>query len=371
MSSKIKTFDIILPIIPLLIIASSIAVIYSLVLNTVDAELVFKQGLSAIIGLALMISISFVDYRFFRGISWMLYAAGILLLLYVDFFGMAAGGAMRWIDLGFFQLQPSELAKVFMIFSLSSLFSTKISKLRWVDISASLLILIPPLLLVLKEPDLGTALVLCFIYLVMLMISRPSKVQSLIIVLGLVFFIAAFSLSTMNIKPFGFLMKDYQRNRVLTFIDPSLDLYGKGYNVRQAGITVGSGGLLGRGLGRGSQSQLRFLPKPQTDFIFSGIAESFGFVGSIIFVGLYAYLIIRIINIGNLARDNFGMLICFGTASLLVFQVLVNVGMNLGLAPVTGIPLPFSSYGGSSLVAYLFLIGLVQSVFIRHKKISF
>ncbi len=371
MSSKIKTFDIVLPIIPLLVLASSITVIYSLVLNTSDAGLAFKQGVSAIIGLFLMAGISFVDYRLFRGISWMLYIVGILLLLYVDFFGMAAGGAMRWINLGFFQLQPSELAKVFLIFSLSSLFSDKISKLRWRDIFASILVLTPPLLLVLKEPDLGTALVLCFIYLALLIVSKPSKTQTLVIGMGLIFFITVFSLSVLNIRPFNIIMKDYQRNRILTFMDPNLDLYGKGYNVRQAGIAVGSGGLLGRGLGRGSQSQLRFLPKPQTDFIFSGIAESFGFVGCTILIGLYAFLIVRIINIGNLARDNFGMLICFGTASLLVFQVLINVGMNLGLAPVTGIPLPFSSYGGSSLVAYLFLIGLVQSVFIRHKKISF
>ena len=166
-------------------------------------------------------------------------------------------------------------------------------------------------------------------------------------------------------------MQDYQRNRILTFVDPNLDPYGKGYNVKQAQITVGSGGILGKGVGRGSQSQLRFLPKPQTDFIFSGIAESFGFIGSVVLIGLYTYLIMRIVAIGNLARDNFGMLICFGVAAMFLFQVLVNVGMNLGLAPVTGIPLPFSSYGGSSLVAYLFLIGLVQSIFIRHKKISF
>lgn len=371
MPIKIKTFDIVLPIIPIMILAISIAVIYSLVFNTVDSDLAFRQGLFALAGIALMGVVSFIDYRMFRGINWILYIIGILLLLYVDFFGKAAGGAMRWINLGFFQLQPSELAKVFLIFSFSAFFSRKIGKLQWRDIFVSALILLPPLLLVLKEPDLGTALVLCFIYVVMLLFSKPTKAQFLIISIILFSLVGALLLATFSVKPFNKLMHDYQRNRILTFMDPNLDPYGKGYNVRQAQITVGSGGLLGKGLGRGSQSQLRFLPKPHTDFIFSGIAESFGFFGSFVLVGLYAFLIIKIINIGNLARDNFGMLICFGTAAMFLFQVLVNVGMNLGLAPVTGIPLPFSSYGGSSLAAYLFLIGLVQSVFIRHKKISF
>lgn len=371
MPLKIKTFDILLPIIPLLILTASIAVIYGLVFNTADSNLALRQGIFAAIGILLMMVISFVDYRLFRGITWVFYILSILLLLYVDFFGKMAGGAMRWINLGFFQLQPSELAKVFLIFSFAAFFSKRIGKLKWPDIFLSFFILVPPLLLVLKEPDLGTGLVLCFIYLTMLILSRPSKIQVGVIGFSLLLAVGLFLLSTFNVKPFDGLIKDYQRNRILTFIDPNLDPYGKGYNVRQAQITIGSGGIFGKGLGRGSQSQLRFLPKPQTDFIFSGIAESFGFAGSIVLVCLYAFLILRIINIGNLARDNFGMLICFGAGALFLFQVLINIGMNLGLAPVTGIPLPFSSYGGSSLASYLFLIGLVQSVFIRHKKISF
>jgi rod shape determining protein RodA len=354
-----------------MILVLSISVIYSLVFNTLDSDLAFRQAFFGVVGLAIMCVMSFIDYRMFKGINWIFYIIGILLLLYVDFFGKAAGGAMRWINLGFFQLQPSELAKVFLILSFSSFFSKRIGKLKWKDIFISSLILLPPLLLVLKEPDLGTALVLCFIYVVLLFFSKPSKIQFLIISVVLLTLTGALLLATFKVPPFDKFIHDYQRNRILTFIDPNLDPYGKGYNVRQAQITVGSGGLLGKGLGRGSQSQLRFLPKPQTDFIFSGIAESFGFVGTVVLIGLYAYLIIKIINIGNLARDNFGMLICIGTAAMFLFQVLVNVGMNLGLAPVTGIPLPFSSYGGSSLAAYLLLIGLVQSVFIRHKKISF
>lgn len=371
MPIKIKTFDVVLPIIPVLILSAGIAVIYSLVLNTNDSDLAFRQGIFGLFGIVLMLLGSFIDYRLFRSTSWIFYIIGILLLLYVDFFGKAAGGAMRWIDLGFFQLQPSEFAKVFLIFSLASFFSKRIGKISTIDIVKSLFIMAPPLLLVLKEPDLGTALVLCFICLMIFLFSKPTRSQLIFLTITISTIFAFFMLAAYNIKPFNILMHDYQRNRILTFVDPNLDPYGKGYNVKQAQITVGSGGIFGKGLGKGSQSQLRWLPKPQTDFIFSGIAESFGFVGSFVLICLYAFLIIRILNIGFLARDNFGMLLCVGAASMFLFQVMINVGMNLGLAPVTGIPLPFSSYGGSSLATYLFIVGLVQSVFMRHQKISF
>lgn len=371
MAIKIKTYDIVLLIIPLLLLAVGIAVIYSLIFGTGESNLVVKQGISAIIGIAVMIPISFFDYRFFRGTSWIFYFITLLLLVYVDFFGVAAGGAMRWIDLGFFQLQPSEIAKVFLILSLSSFFCSKIGKLKWRDILLSVFIMIPPLLLILKEPDLGTALVTIFIYVVLLFVSRPSRAQSLIISSVIILLGVSMVLAALNVKPFSFFLHDYQRNRILTFIDPNLDPYGKGYNVRQAQITIGSGGIMGKGLGRGSQSQLQFLPKAHTDFIFAGIAESFGFLGTAVFLGLFAYLIVEIINVAHVARDNFGILVAYGTASMLLFQILINVGMNLGLAPVTGIPLPFASSGGSALIAYLFMLGIVQSVFVRHKKISF
>ena len=350
----------------------SIAVIYSLVFGTSDSNLPLKQGISGIIGIIAMISVSFLDYRFFKGINWILYVVTLLLLLYVDFFGIAAGGAMRWINLGIFgQLQPSELAKASTIITLASFFSGRIGKLRWSHIVVSVLILLPPLALIMKEPDLGTALVVSFIFIVMLYSAKPSKSQIALITLGILILISSVILSTMKVPPFDKLLHDYQRNRILTFIDPNLDPYGKGYNVKQAQITIGSGGLLGKGLGHGSQSQLQFLPKPQTDFIFAGISESFGFLGTAVLLSLFAFLIVELVNISYIARDNFGMLLAIGTASMFLFQVLINVGMNLGLAPVTGIPLPFSSYGGSALVVYLFLIGLTQSIFVRHKKITF
>lgn len=371
MPIKIKTYNIILFIIPVIFLMVSIAVIYSLVFGTADANLPLKQIISSAIGILIMVIVSFVDYRFFKVTSWIFYIATIFLLVFVDFFGKAAGGAMRWIDLGFFQLQPSELAKGFIIIVLASFFSTRIGNLKWRDIVASLLIISPPLALIAKEPDLGTTLVLCFIYIVMLYFAKPTKLQASIITTCIIITSLVIVMSALNFGPFGKLLKDYQRNRILTFIDPKLDPYGKGYNVRQAQITIGSGGIFGKGLGHGSQSQLQFLPKPQTDFIFAGISESFGFLGTAVFLGLFSYLIMEIVSVGHIARDNFGMLLAFGVIAMLVFQVSINVGMNLGLAPVTGIPLPFSSYGGSALIVYLFLIGLLQSIYARHKKITF
>lgn len=368
---KIQTFDVLLFLIPLVLLIISLSVIYSLVVGTSDSELIFKQIVSAVIAIVLALIVSFVDYRFFKSINWIFYIIGILLLVYVDFFGKEAGGAMRWINLGFFQLQPSELAKVFLIISLSSFFAPKISNIKWKDILISIFIMTPPLLLILKEPDLGTALVICFVYIAILLYSKPSKLQYGFIFLSIFGLASALILSVTNVSPFGKLMHDYQKNRILTFVDPDRDPYGQGYNVRQAQITVGSGGITGKGLGRGTQSQLQFLPKPHTDFIFAGIAESFGFLGMMVFLSLISYLILRLINISIAARDNFGMLICIGGAAMFFFQATINIGMNLGYAPVTGIPLPFSSYGGSALITYFFLLGIIQSIFIRHKKISF
>jgi len=371
MSKKIKTFDILLVILPLLLLLISISVVYGLAVNMSDSSLAVRQIIFGAIGLTLMIFLSFVDYRFFRGVSWILYMLSVLLLIYVDFFGKSAGGAMRWVDLGFFQLQPSEIAKVFLIIFYASFFGQKIGNISWKDLFVSSFLLALPLFLILKEPDLGTALVVIFTFLAIIFFARPTKFQSFFICSLLVIGLTCMLLAAKNVYPFRLILHDYQRNRILTFINPDLDPYGKGYNVRQAQITVGSGGIFGKGLGRGSQSQLQFLPKPQTDFIFSGIAESFGFVGMIVFVGLLGYLIFKILNVASLALDNFGTLLACGTAAMLFFQIFINIGMNLGLVPVTGIPLPFASCGGSALISYFFMLGVVESVFVRHRKITF
>ncbi|OQA03544.1 MAG: Rod shape-determining protein RodA [bacterium ADurb.Bin400] len=371
MPKKITTFDIVLFIIPLIFAVTSIAVIYSLVFNTSDSTLVFKQVTASLIGIAAMVASGFMDYRLFRGTNWIFYLITVVLLVVVDFFGKTAGGAKSWLDLGFFNLQPSELAKIATIFSLASFFSNRIGKMQWKDVILSFVIMAPILTLVLTQPDLGTALVILFIYFSLLFVAKPTRTQNLVISGIILLASASLVLAAYKVGPFTHLLKDYQRARILTFVSSDYDPYGRSYNVRQAQISVGSGGLLGKGLGHGTQSQLQFLPEPHTDFIFAGIAESFGFVGSALFLLLYLYLILKIIGIAHVAQDNFGMMVVMGVASMFLFQVVVNVGMNLGVAPVTGIPLPLLSYGGTAMVVALFLTGVTQSVFIRHKKISF
>lgn len=371
MNRKIRVFDFGLIILCLILVSLGIAIIYSLVFSSDDSILVTKQIMSAILGIGAMIVFSLIDYRNFKGLWWIFYSLSILLLLFVDFFGSVSGGAMRWINIGFYQIQPSELAKIGIIVVMASYFSNRIGKLTSKDYFVSIIVLLVPFILILKEPDLGTALVVVFIYIMMLLASKPSKKQIFVIFSVMIIFFSVFFLSILNVSPFGSFIKDYQRDRVLTFIDPSRDPYGQGYNVKQAQIAIGAGGLWGKGLGFGSQSQLEFLPKPYTDFIFSGAAESLGFFGAGVILALFFLLIYKTLNIASIARDNFGMLICYGVAAMFLFQSCVNIGMNLGLAPVTGIPLPFLSYGGTSLLISFLSVGFVQSVYTHHRKIVF
>lgn len=366
-----KTIDLSVYIVPFLLLVLSVAMIYSLVLGTSNNSLSLKQAIVGLIGVLLMLFISFVDYRFFRGTAWVFYFISIGLLILLSFIGKTVNGAISWIDLGFFQLQPSEVAKLFSMITLSSFLSGQVGKVNWKVILVSLFIILPPLALILREPDFGSALVVSFVYFVLILATKPTRKQLIVIFSGLFILITCFYLAYANIKPLGQFLHDYQRQRVNVFLNPELDPYGRGYNVKQAQIAAGSGGLIGRGLGKGTQSQLQFLPEPYTDFIFSGIAESFGFLGSFIVLALYCYFFLRLLDIACLARDNFGMLLVFGTIAMFAIHVIINIGMNLGMVPVTGIPLPFLSSGGTFLLISFFAVGLVQSILIRHKKITF
>ena len=371
MPKKIKTVEILLYLIPVLLLSVSVSLIYSLVFSSEDSGLALKQLLIGSVGVVAMIGLSFIDYRSFKNAWWAFYALAMILLIIVDFFGKVGGGAMRWINLGFFQLQPSEVAKLSLIITLAAFFSRNVGKLTWRDYLWSLILFLPPLALILKEPDLGTAIVSFVVYLGVIFAAKPSKIQKVSIISSLALIFIVFVLASMNIKPFGGLLHQYQRERVLTFVNPERDPYGQGYNVRQAQIAIGAGGLFGKGLGRGSQSQLEYLPKPQTDFIFAGAGEAFGFLGTGIIIALLLLLVIKIYSVGQISRDNFGILIAAGSASMFLGQSAINIGMNLGLAPVTGIPLPFVSSGGTALITYFIIIGIVQSIYIRHKKLSF
>ena len=214
------------------------------------------------------------------------------------------------------------------------------------------------IILVLLQPDIGSALILVSIFLGMLFFAKVKRSYVIFIIILLIVVIAASWL---------FVLKDYQKERVLTFFDPSRDPWGSGYNITQSIIAVGSGNLFGRGLGLGPQSRLDFLPAQETDFIFAVIAEELGFVGSILIVAFFIFLLYRLIKIGKLARDDFGLFVASGIALYIFIQTFINIGMNIGLVPIAGVPLPLMSYGGSSLLTSLAAIGILQSIFIRHR----
>jgi len=347
-------------VIPLLLVAGGIATIYSITSTEANAPLALSQGIYAAIGVFLMIVLAFTDYRTFRAAAPILYGVGLALLLAVLFVGSIQFGARRWIELGPFQLQPSELMKFFTLVVVAWFFARR-DEIKARDIVAALLFTLIPTLLVIRQPDFGTAFLLAAGTLPIFLLSRIRREQWLAIVLLVLISIPALFLA----------LKPYQRERLESFLDPSRDPFGAGYNVLQSKIAIGSGGLTGRGLGQGSQSTLQFVPVAHTDFIFAGIAEATGFLGSTALLVLFAVLVWRVLRLAAMTEDRFGKLLAAGCASLWLFSVFINVGMNLGVAPVTGIPLPFVSFGGSSLLTNFAVAGVLQSIHLRKKKISF
>ncbi len=290
-----------------------------------------------------------------------LYIIGVALLILVLILGKTKLGSTRWIDFGFFNFQPSEIFKVILVLTLSN-FLAKKEDVTIYNFITYLAMIILPVILVLLEPDLGTALIYVIIGIAIFIACRTREIYLLICAI-----IAAISVPIF----WFFILKPYQRERILTFIDPSHDPFGSGYNVLQSTISVGSGGLLGRGLGHGPQSQLNFLPIQHTDFIFATIAEELGFIGAGLLLILFSILIFRIVGIAVSAKDALGRYLAIGVAAMILFQVLINVGMNIGIMPVTGIPLPLISHGGSSLFSTMIALGIISSIYIRRKAISF
>lgn len=371
MIKRLKNLDIWLYLLPIVFSTIGVALIYSLVYAKDAQGLIIKQIMAFVIGISAMFILSFYDYRHFRNANYIIYAVALILLLIVDFWGKTSGGATRWIEIGALQIQPSEILKLVIAIFFASYFADKVGDIGIKEMIVSTVAFLIPIYLVLIQPDLGTALVLISIFIAVIFSLKLTlrKKTFLWLAIGLIFLIALLSIN--NYGFFGKLMKDYQRDRIEVFLDPSSDPKGRGYNVRQALIAVGSGGIVGQGLGKGTQSQLQFLPKSHTDFIFSGYAEAFGFVGSSLLIIFFGFLIFRIFRAANLAKDNFGMILSIGIGAMFLFQVVENIGMNIGVLPVTGIPLPFISYGGSSLVVNFAAVGIVQSIIMRHKKIAF
>lgn len=357
----LRTIEWTLLIVPIILTIIGIVTIYSITYaNPPVIHLTFDQIIFAVIGLGLLIFFTFLDYRLFRTLAFPLYLTSVILLIAVHFWGMKIYGATRWIDFGFFQLQPSELFKLFSIMLLAKFFT------EWANITLRKLIFLailflPPFWLILKEPDFGTAIIVGALIVFLLWYSPIRRLYLAI----------AGSVLVVLTPVIWFLLHNYQRSRILAFINPDYDPSGAGYNVRQSIIAIGSGGILGRGLGYGSQSQLNFLPVAWTDFIFAGWAEGAGFIGAVVLIGLIVLLIWRAVNVARVSKDNFGMYLALGIAAVILVQSSINIGMNLRLMPVTGIPLPFVSYGGTSLITMLSSIGILESIYLRHKKITF
>jgi rod shape determining protein RodA len=325
---------------------------------------VWHQMVFMLFGLVAMVFLARADYRMWRTLTPWLYGLMIFFLGVVLVLSHPVLGATRWINLGFFQFQPSEFAKLVLIIVLARFFADNYDQLDQPKyLLLSLAYLVVPVALVMKQPDLGTALVLMAIWLSMALVSRIRKLH-LLIMGGVVVLLMPFLLK--SLKPF-------QRARIDSFLNPTADPLHTGYNAVQSTITVGSGQLFGRGLGAGTQTQLGFLPTlaQHTDFIFAALSEKMGFVGAALLIGLFFVLMGRGLQIGYRAQDRFGMFLATGIVAMFLFHIFINIGMNMGIAPVTGIPLPFVSYGGTSLLVALAALGLLESIAMRRKKIEF
>jgi rod shape determining protein RodA len=331
--------------------------------NKVLALWPWRQAGFLVFGLIVLFVIAALDYRLLTSVAYPLYFALLGALVIISVIGTIAGGAQRWLTIGDFLFQPSEIVKIGVILALAHYLSSHEERVEGILTPLmALVILAPAVVLIYLQPNLSTALSLLGIGAVMLVVGGLRWHHALILAV-------AGAVST--VLAWRYLFQEYMKDRVLMFLDPTKVPAADRYNIDQAVISIGSGGWLGRGLFSGSQSQLHFLRVRHTDFIFSVTAEELGFVGATVLIVLFALLLWRLMHIAGIARDAFGRLIVVGVASMILLQFLVNIGMNLNLVPVSGMPLPFISYGGSSLLTLLIGIGLAESVAMRHRKIEF
>ena len=301
----------------------------------------------------LMFFLSFIRIKFWYSLGYFLYFGVIFLLFYAYFFGLTVSGSQRWINLYFVNLQPSELMKIAIIIFFAKFYHrmqiTSVNRLR--NLLIPVIIITVPVFLVLSQPDLGTSILIALSGILVVWLSGVNIKYFIYSALALI-------ISTPFIISF---LKPYQKLRILSFFDPERDPLGAGYQIIQSKIAVGSGGLSGKGFLKGTQSYLEFLPEKHTDFIFTLFSEEFGFFGSVLVLLLYFLITSRIVSIGHITRSNFGKLYCYGFASAFFLYVVVNVGMVLGLLPIVGSPLPILSYGGSSMLAIMFGLGVAMS----------
>ena len=353
-------FDLVLLAATMVLAVTGVIMIYSatrgkLSLEGVDPHYYLKrQAVFLVLGVLVMVVVALVDYRRLEQISTVLYVGVVLALLAVFAVGSSAQGSARWFALGPLQLQPSEFATVVLIIAVATYCSRRPDGLDFRDLVRLVLMAALPILLVIKQPDLGTGIVMTMILLVMLAVAGMPGRYLLLLLVGAVLLV----LFALNVG----LLKHYQIERLTSFISPNGASQSATYNVTQAKNAIAVGGIFGQGLFHGAQTNLAYVPEQQTDFIFSAVGEQLGFVGAGVLLLIYGVVAWRVLRAAQMARDNFGRLLCSGAFALLVFSIFENVGMNMGIMPVAGIPLPFLSYGGSAMIVFFAAIGLTISV---------
>jgi len=315
-----------------------------------------KQIIWVLISFSIFFIFSFIDFRFLKRtdvlVSLFLFFSAILLILFI--LGHISHGAQSWFSFGLFSFQPADMMKLVLILILSKYFSRRHVEIRDIKhIFISGFYAIIPFVLILFQPDLGSAMVIFLIWFGMVLVSGISKTHLFFIFLtGIAFFIILWF----------FVFAPYQKARILNFLDPLANVHTSGYNVMQSTIAIGSGQILGKGLGFGTQSRLKFLPQPQSDFIFAAFAEEWGLIGTITLMLLFGFVVWRILYFASFGASNFETLFCLGVAIFFMSHILINVGMNLGILPVTGIPLPLMSYGGSHLLTEFMSLGILMGM---------
>jgi rod shape determining protein RodA len=337
-----------------------------------EANLPLRQFIFAAVGFVFVFVMAAIDYHYWASMSTTMYVGtvGVLAVLFVV--GTVAFGSARWFEAGVINIQPSEIAKIVIILTLGHFFSRSRERIRqFSGVMLSLIMTLGVVIWILLQPNMSTSIVIMVLWFVLAWASGM-RLKHISILAGIGIIVILISIPLLPVLIKAKVINDYQIRRVETFLAPEEGATsGEAYNLNQAEISIGSGGLLGQGYGQGTQIQLRFLKVRWSDFIFSSMAHEFGFVGITLMMGLELFVIWRCLHAAGVAADTYGALICYGVATLLAFQGLVNMGVNLRLLPATGLPLPFISYGGSSLLSLLMGIGLVESVLLRHKALEF
>lgn len=351
---KVSKINLLLLLNVFLIFILSLTTIYSATLSK-SSSFFKKEILWFVIAMGVFIFVSFIDYRKYAKYSGYIYIFNVCLLVSVLIIGTKRLGARRWLDIGPVTIQPSEFAKLFLILTFASFLVSNYSDkyMGFKSMFVSFVHIFPIFFLIAIEPDLGTSLVIILVYGVLLFLNKLEWKCIVTVFLSIFFFL-----------PFAykFLLKEYQRDRVNTFLNPESDALGTGWNITQSKIAIGSGQIYGKGFMNNTQGKLRFLPESHTDFIGSVFFEERGFIGGVILIFLYLFLLAQIVYIADTTEDRFGKLICYGIATIFFFHIFVNLGMIMGIMPVTGLPLLLMSYGGSSLVFSFLMLGVVQSV---------